>query len=132
MEDKNLIKGKKKGFTLIELLVVMSIMFVFMSMLIPRFNGYSAKANAIKADNIARQVYSAAMMSFIESEGKFVKSNLENNIKDLLGIIGEDDNTFVVESIEGNIVKLKFNIGDENYNVTIDSEGYELNLHEET
>ncbi|MEW9093682.1 MAG: type II secretion system protein [Clostridiaceae bacterium] len=121
------INSKKKGFTLIELLVVMSIMLIFMSMLIPRFKGYSAKANHIKADNIARQLYSTVMISYTESNGKFDEKKIKGNIEELMGIItGNDENYGLTVNASNDKAVIKFKISDENYSVDINNEGYKL------
>lgn len=125
-----LIKRKKKGFTLVELLVVMSIIFVFMSMIIPRFKGYSTKANSIKVDNIGRQVYTAAMMSYMEAGGKFDEDKLEGSITELLGVIWngkEGTKTVDVNLTEGEIAEVIINLDNETYNLTINPEGYIFN-----
>ncbi|WP_315114484.1 type II secretion system protein [uncultured Clostridium sp.] len=123
------INSKKKGFTLIELLLVMSIMIIFMSMLIPKFKGYSAKANYIKADNIARQIYSAAMISYAESNGKFESDKIKGNIEELIGIISEKDEDYdlAVNTSNDNAL-IWFKISDQNYCVNIDNEGYKLEV----
>lgn len=123
------INSKKKGFTLIELLLVMSIMIIFMSMLIPRFKGYSAKANHIKADNIARQLYSTVMISYTESNGKFDEKKIKGNIEELMGIITGNDEEYgvTVDTFNDNAV-IRFKIGDQNYSVDMNKDRYELEV----
>ncbi|SQB91477.1 type II secretion system protein [Clostridium tetanomorphum] len=81
-------KSFKKGFTIIELLIVMSIIFVLMGLLVPRFKGYRMKAENLKIENYARQIYTATMASYSEMDGKFVKENIEDNIINLINITG--------------------------------------------
>lgn len=49
----------KKGFTLIELIVVIAILGILAAVLIPRFSGFTAKANQTQALVSAKQVATA-------------------------------------------------------------------------
>ncbi|GAA0723844.1 type II secretion system protein [Clostridium malenominatum] len=124
-----MIKRKKKGFTLVELLVVMSIIFVFMSMIIPKFSGYRDKANFIKAENVGKQIYTAAMMSYVESGGKFRKDKLEESIKELVDILsitedGEIGDGIKIEQPEDETVKVTLSLDSKIYNLSINPERY--------
>lgn len=121
-------KKKNKGFTLIELLVVMTIILILIGFMVPKIGGYRAKANNLKAENCAKQIYTAAMCSYGETNGKFEKVNLSNNIDLLLGV---DTGTDSKEKITlGNISDLEaivtFVIEDKNYSMSITKDGYTL------
>lgn len=57
---------KKKGFTLIELIVVIAILGILAAVLIPRFTGFTAKANQTQSLVSAKQVATAYDAWFAE------------------------------------------------------------------
>jgi len=79
------LKRKKRGFTLIELVVVISIIVIFAGFLIPKFAGYQTRAKDTKAINTAKQIQSAALSSYSEMDGKFVKTSVETAVAELTG-----------------------------------------------
>ncbi|HSN58776.1 MAG TPA: type II secretion system protein [Clostridiaceae bacterium] len=94
-------KRKKRGFTLIELVVVISIIVIFAGFLIPKFAGYQTRAKDTKAINTAKQIQSAALSSYSEMDGKFVKTSVETAVAELTGAeavtaIAETDSTVKV------------------------------------
>ncbi|QBD86045.1 type II secretion system protein, partial [Clostridium tetani] len=82
---RSLFKEKKRGFTLVELLVVMTIILILIGFLVPKIGGYRTKANKLKAENCAKQIYTAAMCSYGETNGKFKEDNLKETINLLVG-----------------------------------------------
>lgn len=108
MKNRNL--SKKAGFTLIELIIVMSIILVMASFLIPKFNGYRAKAQRLKVVDTGRQIYLAVMDSYIEGNESFSEIDISKATKELLGI----DNIEVNESSE-NVVTVKYEVDKKQY-----------------
>ncbi|KAJ53423.1 type IV pilus assembly protein PilA [Clostridium tetanomorphum] len=122
-------KSFKKGFTIIELLIVMSIIFVLMGLLVPRFKGYRMKAENLKIENYARQIYTATMASYSEMDGKFVKENIEDNIINLINITGnkkESGEDHINVTADEKSATITFTIKNNNYEVNIDEDGYSL------
>ena len=121
---------KRKGFTLIELIIVMAIILVMASFLIPKFNGYRGKAERVKAIDTGRQIYVAAMESYMENKGVFNEGQLEKTSKELLGIeklniqIASDDNVVVNYDVDNKKYCLKF--GKNSSNFYIDDEKGEI------
>jgi type IV pilus assembly protein PilA len=113
------LKNKKRGFTLIELVVVISIIVIFAGFLIPKFAGYQTRAKDTKAINTAKQIQSAALSSYSEMDGKFVKGSVETAVAELTG----------AEAVSATIdtdgaVKVAFTSDTVNYTVDItDSSG---------
>lgn len=119
------VKEKKRGFTLIELLVVMTIIIILIGFMVPKIGGYRAKANKLKAENCAKQIYTAAMCSYGETNGKFQKDNLEETIDILLGTDNKEDK-IALGSVENDKAVVTFIIEDKNYSVDINKNGYTL------
>ncbi|QGU96817.1 prepilin-type N-terminal cleavage/methylation domain-containing protein [Clostridium bovifaecis] len=78
--------SRKKGFTLIELIVVMAIILIMASFLIPKFNGYRAKAQKLKIVDTGRQIYLAVVESYIEGNENFNQEELSQTTQELLGL----------------------------------------------
>lgn len=55
-----MVNKKKKGFTLIELIVVICILGILAAILVPRFAGFTDKANKEASQTEARTILSAA------------------------------------------------------------------------
>lgn len=113
------LKRKKRGFTLIELVVVISIIVIFAGFLIPKFAGYQTRAKDTKAINTAKQIQSAALSSYSEMDGKFIKASVEAAVAELTGA---EAVTAIAETASA--VKVEFTSDDVNYTVDItDSSG---------
>ncbi|AAO36146.1 prepilin-type cleavage/methylation domain-containing protein [Clostridium tetani] len=125
---KGLFKEKKRGFTLVELLVVMTIILILIGFLVPKIGGYRTKANKLKAENCAKQIYTAAMCSYGETNGKFKEDNLKETIKLLVGVDTEADSeeTIKIEDVRDDEAIVTFVIEDKNYSIGINKDGYEL------
>jgi len=95
---------KTKGFTLIELVVVISIILVFAGFLIPKFTGYLDKAKEAKAINTAKQLHTAAMASYGETDGKFT----EAGISELSAALTSAEVTTVVAGVDGKSADINF------------------------
>ena len=120
---KHCINSSKKGFTIIELFTVMSIIFILMGLIIPKLNGYRGKAEKLKIENYARQIYIAAMASYGENNGKFIADAIKNDINDLTSItVKEGVNTKVVAANDSATVT--FTVEGVTYDVVIDNNGY--------
>lgn len=78
--------SRKNGFTLIELIVVMAIILVMASFLIPKFNGYRAKAQKLKVVDTGRQIYLAVVESYIEGNENFNQEDISKTAQELLGL----------------------------------------------
>lgn len=116
-------RGVKKGFTLMELLIVISIALILMSIMLPKFNGYMTKAKNLKAENEAQQIYTAAMASYGEEEGKFDEEKIKENVSKLVGTVEG-----ISASVNGNTATICFILDHKQYSFTIDpnNDGYEL------
>ena len=111
-------KRKKRGFTLIELVVVISIIVIFAGFLIPKFAGYQTRAKDTKAINTAKQIQSAALSSYSEMDGQFVKDSVETAVAELTGAEA------VTAEVAGGKVKVSFTSDSVSYTVDItDSSG---------
>jgi len=105
---------KRKGFTLIELILVMSIILVISSLLMPKLNGYSSKAQVLKVVDTGRQVYLAAMESYTSGNEQFDKTKLTSSVKSLLGI---------------DLVDVGSNAGEVSISYKVDEKGYSINFN---
>ncbi|CDI49735.1 type II secretion system protein [Clostridium tetani] len=121
---RSLYKQKKRGFTLVELLVVMTIILILIGFLVPKIGGYRTKANKLKAENCAKQIYTAAMCSYGETNGKFREDNLKDTINLLLGKDTEEKITVGTVSDDEAIVTFK--IDNKNYSMNINKDDYIL------
>jgi type IV pilus assembly protein PilA len=110
LKNRKLSKNKKKGFTLIELIIVMSIILVMASFLIPKFNGYRAKAQRLKVVDTGRQIYLAVMDSYIEGNESFSQQGIAKTKEELLGI----DNIEFDESSK-NVMSVKYEVDKKQY-----------------
>lgn len=119
-------KVSKKGFTLIELLTVMSIIFILMGLLIPKLNGYRMKAQKLKVENYARQIYIATAASYGENDGKFIAADIKNNIENLINIMDDKENKEVTVSIGDDSATVTFTVEGVKHDVFIDKDGYRL------
>lgn len=100
----------RKGFTLIELIIVMSIILVLASFFLPKFSGYREKAQRLKVIDTGRQIYASAVESYMEGNGSFSDSEIENNIEDLLGL----DSVEVISNSGGEII-IQYSVDDKEY-----------------
>ncbi|WP_051541992.1 type II secretion system protein [Clostridium lundense] len=117
----------KKGFTIIELITVMSIILVLMGLLIPKLNGYRGKAQKLKVDNYARQIYMAAMASYADNGGKFIKGSIQGDINNLISFSdGENDNIITVSTAKDDEATITFTIEGTKHEMTINKDGYNL------
>lgn len=124
---KYFMKKSKKGFTIIELITVMSIILILAGMLIPKLNGYRGKAQKLKVDNYARQIYMAAMASYADNNGKFIGESIEKDINDLISFTkGEEDNNIKVSTTENDSARIIFTVEGIQHNMIIDKDGYVL------
>ncbi|KOA20959.1 putative major pilin subunit [Clostridium homopropionicum DSM 5847] len=105
---------KRKGFTLIELILVMSIILVISSLLMPKLNGYSSKAQVLKVVDTGRQIYMAAMESYTSGNEQFDKTKLTTSVKSLLGI---------------DLVDVANNAGEVTISYKVDEKGYSINFN---
>lgn len=101
--------SSKKGFTLIELILAMGIILVISSFLVPKFNGYTAKAQNLKVIDTGRQIYLAAMESSIALNGEITKEEITKSSKDLLGIDIEE------ATISGDDVSINYKVDNKSY-----------------
>lgn len=77
------INKKKRGFTLIELMLVVAIILVLLGFLVPKFSGYQSKVKTTKAINTGKQLETAAMASYGNTDGKFDISDVEECVSNL-------------------------------------------------
>lgn len=120
---KHCINSSKKGFTIIELLTVMSIIFILMGLIIPKLNGYRGKAEKLKIENYARQIYIAAMASYGENNGKFIADAIENNINDLTSIMADEIVNAEVAAANDSAT-VTFTVEGVTYDIAINNNGY--------
>ncbi|NSJ92085.1 type II secretion system protein [Clostridium cochlearium] len=121
---KSLFREKNKGFTLVELLVVMTIILILIGFMVPKIGGYRTKANKLKAENCAKQIYTAAMCSYGETNGKFNGDNLKETIKLLLGENTEEN--IIVGNVSDDEAIVTFTIDDKEYSMNINKDDYIL------
>jgi type IV pilus assembly protein PilA len=57
-----------------------------MSFLIPKFSSYQNKAKDTKAINAAKQIQTAAMVSYGDKDSKFDVGDIKENVKDLTSV----------------------------------------------
>jgi prepilin-type N-terminal cleavage/methylation domain len=112
---------KKKGFTLIELMIVISILLVLIGFMIPKFSAYLDKAKKIKAMNTAKQIQTAAMASYGDNNGKFVKDDVENNIITLTTVVSTDIVSTSVTGAGAQALEINYNSDGKNYIINIDA-----------
>lgn len=110
-------KDKKKGFTLIELIVVMAIILVLGSLLLPRYNGYKSKAEKLKIVDTGRQIYLAAIESYVEGNNDFDEETIKQTTKELVG----------VEDIEvtclGGEISIQYSVDSKKYTLAFSDSG---------
>lgn len=106
---------KRKGFTLIELILVMSIILVISSLLMPKLNGYSSKAQVLKVVDTGRQIYLATMESYTSGNEQFDEAKLISSVKTLLGIDLVD-----VANDDGK-VSISYNVDEKAYSINFDT-----------
>lgn len=129
---KHWTKVSKKGFTLIELLTVMSIIFILMGLLIPKLNGYRMKAQKLKVENYARQIYIATAASYGENNGKFIAADIKNNIENLTNIMEDKEKKEVTVSAADDSATVQFTVEGVEHEVFINKDGYKLSNEEGT
>ncbi|WP_164508971.1 type II secretion system protein [Clostridium rectalis] len=115
----------KNGFTIVELLIVMSIIFILMGFILPRFKGYQTKAKKLKVENYARQLYTAVMASYGENNGKLETEKIEKDIEQLVGILEGKDDSVAVSVIDDNAI-IDFSLDSNKYNMVVHEDGYTL------
>lgn len=98
---------KCKGFTLIELMLVITIILILMGFLVPKVSAYQEKARNAKAINTAKQIETAAMASYGNSDSKFDGTDVTATIQQLTS----------AQSISVG------NVSDQSVNVTYESDG---------
>lgn len=107
----------KKGFTLIELMLVVSIVLVLMGFMIPRFSSYQNKVKETKAVSVGKQIQTAAMASYGDNDGEFIKEDVEENIRTLTS-----SGTATASTGEnGQTVDIKYNSDGIDYTLKIDA-----------
>lgn len=109
---------KSKGFTLIELLLVVSIILILMGFLMPKFSSYESKVKSTKAINTAKQLQTAAVASYGDNNGKFLKDDVQNYVEDLTSannpIVSEPD-------LNNQSISINYKSDDKDYEVLIDA-----------
>lgn len=113
---------KKKGFTLIELMIVISILLVLLGFMIPKFSAYLDKAKKIKAMNTAKQIQTAAMASYGDNNGKFVKNDVESNVTALTTVASADIVSTTVSGTEDQALSINYKSDGKSYTINIDAE----------
>lgn len=116
MKNKNNKSYLSNGFTLIELMVVIAIILILSGFLLPKLMGYQQKARNAKAVNTARQIQTAAMSSYGEEDGKFVKDDVLNNINSLTVAEGVE-----IADISDQAAAIDFSSDGKNYCVEVDA-----------
>lgn len=124
--------SKKKGFTLIELMIVISILLVLIGFMIPKFYAYLDKAKKIKAMNTAKQIQTAAMASYGDNNGKFVKNDVESNITTLTTVVSADIVSTTVSGSGDQALTINYKSDGKNYTIDIDSAANTYTLQENT
>ncbi|MBP2031456.1 type IV pilus assembly protein PilA [Clostridium algifaecis] len=106
------------GFTLIELLLVISIILILVGFLVPKFSSYENKAKSTKAVNTAKQLQTAAMASYGDDDGKFVK----DDVQDCLSKLTSADSPQVLDSgIDDDNVGIKYKSDNKDYTIYINA-----------
>lgn len=115
------INSKQKGFTLIELMIVISILLVLLGFMIPKFSAYQDKAKNINAINTAKQIQTAAMASYGDNGGKFIKDDVENTITTLTPLTSTDSVSASLQGTENQGIEITYNKDGKSYTVAIDA-----------
>lgn len=110
---------RKKGFTLIEVIVAVSIVIILASLAVPKVAAYIDKAKNAKVITQGKQIYTAAMWSYSEEEGKFISGSISEAVNTVSGI----------SSISKISVKNTKNV---DISFTSDSNTYLLNIDADT
>ncbi|AND85225.1 prepilin-type N-terminal cleavage/methylation domain-containing protein [Clostridium tyrobutyricum] len=116
MNNKNI--RKLKGFTLIELLLVVSIILILMGFLVPKFSSYENKVKSTKAVNTAKQLQTAAVASYGDNNGKFLKEDVQKCIDELTSA---QEPKVLDNGLEGQSISINYKSDDKDYTVYIDA-----------
>ena len=116
MNNKNI--RKLKGFTLIELLLVVSIILILMGFLVPKFSSYENKVKSTKAVNTAKQLQTAAVASYGDNNGKFLKEDVQKCIDELTYA---QEPKVLDNGLEGQSISINYKSDDKDYTVYIDA-----------
>jgi prepilin-type N-terminal cleavage/methylation domain-containing protein len=95
----------KKGFTLIELIVVIVIVGILAAILIPRFSGFTDRANETDALVKAKQVATAMDALYAEENNSWTGDAIDKTkISDLSGVKESDDIALYIQADGGFVV----------------------------
>lgn len=109
---------KQSGFTLIELLLVISIILILIGFLVPKFSSYVNKAKSTKAVNTAKQLQTAAMASYGDNDGKFVKDEVQDSLSELTSA---DNPQILDDGIDDDNVDIKYKSDSKEYTMYINA-----------
>lgn len=109
---------KKKGFTLIELMLVVAIILVLLGFLVPKFSGYQSKVRTAKAINTAKQLETAAMASYGDSDGKFDTAD----VQECLSKLTSAESPQVLDGGSDQFITISYKSDDKDYTLEINAQ----------
>ena len=112
------IHKKKKGFSLIELMLVVAIILVLLGFLVPKFSGYQSKVRTAKAINTAKQLETAAMASYGNSDGKFDTAD----VQECLSKLTSAESPQVSAGDSDQFITISYKSDDKNYTLEINAQ----------